>query len=88
MLLEEIGDSPLEDMARPPYYLDLEHPLLIAVSNVEGMGFDRTDSNEEKDGEGGDEEEYGICLLDWGVNGLTLRADDTYPCKRLLGLCR
>ncbi|KZP09493.1 ARM repeat-containing protein [Athelia psychrophila] len=53
-LLEEIEDFALEDMAKLLFYLDPEHPLLIAVSSVKDMGFNRTDSDDE---EGGEEQE-------------------------------
>ncbi|KAF7978256.1 hypothetical protein HWV62_1080 [Athelia sp. TMB] len=50
-LLEEIEDFALEDMAKLLYYMDPEHPLLVAVSSVKDMGFNRGDSDEDEVGE-------------------------------------
>lgn len=50
-LLEEIEDFALEDMAKLLYYLNPDHPLLVAVSSVKDMGFNRGDSDEDEEGE-------------------------------------
>ena len=50
-LFEEIEDFALEDMAKLLYYMDPEHPLLVAVSSVKDMGFNRGDSDEDEVGE-------------------------------------
>lgn len=46
-LLEEIEDFALEDMAKMLTELDPNHPLLVAVSSVKGLGSNRWDSDED-----------------------------------------
>lgn len=50
-LLEEIEDFALEDMAKLLYYMSPDHPLLVAVSSVKDMGFNREDSDDDGDDE-------------------------------------
>jgi hypothetical protein len=51
-LLEEMEDFALEDMGKMLQYLDVNHPLLIAISSVRELGFNQWDDDEEGDGEG------------------------------------
>ena len=54
MLLEEIEDFALEDMAKLLMMLDSNHPLLVAVASVRELGTGRW----EVDGDDGDIEQY------------------------------
>jgi len=40
-LIEEIEDFALEDMAKLLYYVDPQHPLLVAVSSMKDLGFNQ-----------------------------------------------
>ena len=50
MLLEEMEDFALEDMAKLLMYLDSSHPLLVAVASVKELGTGRWDSDEDEGG--------------------------------------
>ena len=50
MLIEEMEDFALEDMAKALRTLDSSHPLLIAVSSVRDLGLHLSDWEGEEDG--------------------------------------
>ena len=50
MLLEEMEDFVLEDMAKLLMYLDSSYPLLVAVASVKELGTGRWDSDEDEGG--------------------------------------
>ncbi len=50
MLIEEMEDFALEDMAKALRTLDPSHPLLIAVSSVRDLGLHLSDWEGEEDG--------------------------------------
>jgi hypothetical protein len=51
-LLEEMEDFALEDMGKLLMCFDASHPLLVAVSSVKELGFNRWDSDDEGDDDG------------------------------------
>jgi importin-5 len=48
MLLEEMEDFALEDMAKLLHHLDPNHPLLVAVASVKELGTGRWDSDDDE----------------------------------------
>jgi len=50
VLIEEMEDYTLEDVARLLHMFDPQHPLLVAVSSVRGLGLNQFDEDADEDG--------------------------------------
>jgi hypothetical protein len=50
-LIEEIEDFALEDMAKLLYYMDPQHPLLVAVSSMKDLSFNQENTDNDGDDE-------------------------------------